>query len=202
MDPGRGDEPQRRRAAISYADIVGVAQIGWIVTAMIDIPPATIPRDRCAARPLELAGPVDRESCYKGGTPWHPGHIAERYGLLVIITLGEVILGTVTTISAIIVEHGWTAEAIILAFSGTALAFGIWWVYFTLPGAIASSGALAHLRLGLRQHRRLRGDRRSRRRTACGRPRDRGRVLLSSFQVILTIADTGARPLDRDLRVL
>ena len=128
--------PERRRVAISYAMTVGIAQLGWITIAIIDIAPETMIVLAVLLFLLEFAGPVVGE-LYKGGTPWHPGHIAERYGLLVIITLGEVILGTVTTISAIVVEQGWTPEAIILAFSGTALAFGIWWVYFTLPAQIA-----------------------------------------------------------------
>ena len=36
--------------------------------------------------------------------------IAERYGLLVIITLGEVILGTVASLNAVVHgEAGWTS---------------------------------------------------------------------------------------------
>ena len=38
----------------------------------------------------------------KGGTPWHAHHIAERYGLLVIITLGEGLLGTAVALKALI----------------------------------------------------------------------------------------------------
>jgi low temperature requirement protein LtrA len=34
---------------------------------------------------IEVAGPVIAER-RKGGTPWHAHHIAERYGLLTIIT--------------------------------------------------------------------------------------------------------------------
>ena len=48
-------------------------------------------------------GPSIAEHRY-GGTPWHAHHIAERYGLLVIITLGEGILGTVASINAVV--HG------------------------------------------------------------------------------------------------
>ena len=56
---------------------------------------------------FELAGPFIAER--KGGTPWHPHHIAERYGLLVIITLGEVIIGTVAALNALVHgEAGWT----------------------------------------------------------------------------------------------
>ena len=54
---------------------------------------------------FELAGPLFAELKY-GRTPWHPHHIAERYGLLVIITLGEVILGTILAISAVVEETG------------------------------------------------------------------------------------------------
>ena len=50
-----------------------------------------------------MLGPYLAERRY-GGTPWHAHHIAERYGLLVIITLGEGIIGTVASINAVV--HG------------------------------------------------------------------------------------------------
>ena len=63
-----------------------------------------------------------------------PEHIAERYGLLVIITLGEVIIGTVAALNALVHgEAGWTLDAALLAVAGVGLAFGCWWVYFALP---------------------------------------------------------------------
>jgi low temperature requirement protein LtrA len=83
---------------------------------------------------VEFAGPVIAET-RKGGTPWHAHHIAERYGLLVIITLGEIVLGTILALSAVIEKQGWSAETVAVAFGGTALAFGLWWVYFTMPSA-------------------------------------------------------------------
>ncbi len=48
------------------------------------------------------------------GTPWHAHHIAERYGLLVIITLGEGILGTITAVAAVVDHVGWSMEAVLL----------------------------------------------------------------------------------------
>ncbi|GEM_PF-3162104 len=42
-----------------------------------------------------------------------------------IITLGEVIVGTVTAVSAAVEEHGWTLEAVAVAAAGTLLAFGM-----------------------------------------------------------------------------
>ena len=62
---------------------------------------------------VEVAGPVVAER-RKGGTPWHAHHIAERYGLLVIITLGEGIIGTVAALNAVVHgEAGWTVDAVL-----------------------------------------------------------------------------------------
>jgi hypothetical protein len=54
---------------------------------------------------------------------------------LAIIALGEGVVGTVATLSAVIGEHGWSADAVLLAVSGTLLTFGMWWVYFVVPAA-------------------------------------------------------------------
>ena len=83
---------------------------------------------------FELAGPIIAERV-GGRTPWHPHHIAERYGLLVIITLGEIVLGTILAISAVVEEQGWDVEAVLVTVGGTMLAFGLWWVYFIMPSA-------------------------------------------------------------------
>ncbi len=48
---------------------------------------------------VECTGPYIAET-RKGGTPWHAHHIAERYGLLIIIALGEGIIGTIASLSA------------------------------------------------------------------------------------------------------
>jgi low temperature requirement protein LtrA len=82
----------------------------------------------------EMTGPWLAER-RRGGTPWHPHHIAERFGLLAIIALGEGVVGTVASLSAVVGEHGWTVDAIVLAVAGTGLTFGMWWVYFVVPAA-------------------------------------------------------------------
>ena len=40
-----------------------------------------------------------------GGTPWHAHHIAERYGLLAIIALGEGVVGTVASLAAVVANR-------------------------------------------------------------------------------------------------
>jgi low temperature requirement protein LtrA len=85
---------------------------------------------------VKTAGPGDAAPRH-GGTPWHAHHIAERYGLLAIITLGEGILGTVAAMSGAVhgAEAGWTADAAIVLASGVGLTFGLWWIYFLVPWA-------------------------------------------------------------------
>ncbi|MDR6904489.1 low temperature requirement protein LtrA [Agromyces sp. 3263] len=123
----------RRRTALTYAVFVSLAQLGWIVVIFVNLPLAPTLAITAALIALELVGPYVAEHGREGGTPWHAHHIAERYGLLVIITLGEIILGTILAISAVIDEQDWSVEAVTVAFGGTALAFGLWWVYFTMP---------------------------------------------------------------------
>ena len=72
---------------------------------------------------FEMIGPFSAEHRH-GPTPWHPHHIAERYSLLVIIALGEVVLGTILTISAGVQENQWTVDAALLAVAVAAVAAG------------------------------------------------------------------------------
>ena len=58
---------------------------------------------------------------------WHPVHLAERYGLLTIIVLGEGILGVSGTIRYLLADPAYSASDILLTGSGlVALLFAIW----------------------------------------------------------------------------
>jgi low temperature requirement protein LtrA len=83
---------------------------------------------------VEMTGPWLAEK-RMGGTPWHSHHIAERYSLLVIIALGEGVIGTVASLTAVVHEQGWTADAVFVTAAGIGLTFGMWWVYFVIPTA-------------------------------------------------------------------
>ena len=128
-------DPAHRRTALAFTLSLFVAQLGWIALGLSH---PTLVAGLLIAIPLyliETIGPIVAERKV-GGTPWHPHHIAERYSLLVIITLGEVILGTATTIGAVVEDSGWTVDAAIVGFAGTTLAFALWWVYFMLPSGV------------------------------------------------------------------
>ncbi len=127
-------DPERARTAYTYIWTIGTAQLGWVALAIADLPIRTTFALMIPLFALELAGPFVADR--KVRTPWHPHHIAERYGLLVIITLGEVILGTVAALNALVHgEAGWTVDAALLAVAGVGLTFGCWWMYFAVPWA-------------------------------------------------------------------
>ena len=91
----------------------------------------------------ELAVPAWAE--YRGHpTSWHPGHIAERYGLFTIIVLGEVILGSLAAVRSAVADHGLSAPVLLIAIGGLLLVFALWWIYFT-----GSEAGLTTLRTAL-----------------------------------------------------
>ena len=127
-----GQDPARRTACLTYAAFVTVAQLGWIATIFLHTSvPATFVIV-AALIGVEALGPVLAER-RSGGTPWHAHHIAERYGLLAIIALGEGVAGTVASLSAVVTAQGWSVDAAFVAVAGTGLTFGMWWMYFIVP---------------------------------------------------------------------
>jgi len=126
--------PQRRAACLVYVKTIALSQVGWCALIFLDFSvPVTFAIGACLAL-LELSGPVIVERRH-AGIPWHPHHIAERYGLLVIITLGEGIIGTVASMNAVIQEQGWSSDAVLVTLAGIGLTFGLWWTYFAIPSA-------------------------------------------------------------------
>jgi low temperature requirement protein LtrA len=125
-------DPARAPAARKYIWTIGVAQFGWIGLTLLGLQFSMFLLLGSVLFALELVGPVLAER--RSPTRWHARHIAERHGLLVIITLGEGVLGTVVALSALVhTEHGWTLDAALLAVAGIGLTFGLWWMYFVVP---------------------------------------------------------------------
>jgi low temperature requirement protein LtrA len=54
---------------------------------------------------------------------------------MVIIALGEAILGTIAALGAIVGPEGegWSVEAAVVGIAGVTLTFGMWWIYFVVP---------------------------------------------------------------------
>jgi low temperature requirement protein LtrA len=131
-------DPERAAACRAFIVTIVLTQIGWIALAFAQTSvPATLVLFVVLGTG-EMLGPIIAER-WCGGTPWHPHHIAERYGLMVIITLGEGLIGTVASLSAIIGTEGWTVDVALLGLAGIGVTFGLWWTYFVIP-----HGALLH----------------------------------------------------------
>ncbi|NKQ51452.1 low temperature requirement protein A [Amycolatopsis sp. K13G38] len=127
--------PGGRPAALRYAGGILVVQIGWI--ARLWAPGVWGWVTFVVLAIAEMAIPAWAE--FRGReTAWHPGHIAERYGLFTIIVLGEVILATLTAVQSALTESGVSAPLVLVALGALVLVFALWWIYFT--------GAEAHLR--------------------------------------------------------
>ena len=127
-------DPARRRACLTYAITISIAQIGWVWQIAVHFSTATAVILGSILALIELMGPVLAER-QDGGTPWHAYHIAERHSLFAIIALGEGIVGTVAALSAVVEQQGWTVDASLVGIAGTTLTFGMWWLYGLLPSA-------------------------------------------------------------------
>jgi len=128
-------DPDRRATCLTYAVTISIAQVGWIAVFILE---ASVPVTFLLVTVMtgvELAGPWLVEQ-RKGSAPWHAHHIAERYGLLTIIALGEGVVGTVASLSAEITAGGWSVDAVLVAVAGIGLTFGMWWIYFIVPSSV------------------------------------------------------------------
>jgi low temperature requirement protein LtrA len=127
-------DPARRAACFEYVKTLLIAQAGWVALLIAETSVPVTFGWIVVLILVETAGPVLAER-RKGGTPWHAHHIAERYGLLVIIALGEGLLGTAFAINVLIGDDGpgWSVDVVVLGVAGTALTFGMWWIYFLQP---------------------------------------------------------------------
>lgn len=125
-------DPARRRTALTYAMWVGIAQVGWVALSVLDTSTEVFVVCALALFAAEFTVPIFAER-KSSGTPWHPHHIAERYGLLTIIALGEGVIGTVAAVSVLVEEQDWSGEAVLVAVAGVGLTFGLWWIYFVMP---------------------------------------------------------------------
>ena len=120
-------DPVHRAFALTYAAGSTVAQLLWVAGALAGGGGGRVVF--VAALLVELATPVlaVRRSPDR---VFHPGHIAERYGLFTIIVLGETILAVSTGLVEV-VEDGLVAADVLLAVGcALVIAAALWWAYF------------------------------------------------------------------------
>ncbi|NUP11487.1 MAG: low temperature requirement protein A [Polyangiaceae bacterium] len=118
-----------RRTALRYAVGVTICQLGWI--GLLFIPVELRLWGWLVLVPCELAVPIWAERA--GRTPWHAHHIAERYGLMTIIVLGESVLSATLAIQSAFDAGASLAPTLEAAVGGLLVLFSMWWLYFDYP---------------------------------------------------------------------
>ncbi|MDN5789065.1 low temperature requirement protein A [Pseudorhodobacter sp.] len=122
-------DPLRRASSLLYAAGIAIVQCYWVTLLFIGPVGETLVYALFVlGAVLELAVPVVAER--QGETPWHRHHIMERYGLLTIITLGEVMLAASLALRAALEDH-FEIALVHIALSALIIGFSMWSLYFT-----------------------------------------------------------------------
>ena len=139
-------DPARRSCALRYAGGIAIAQIYWIGLYLFGDPhaPAFLALI-LLGWVIELAVPAIAERA--NTTPWHRHHIVERYGLLTIIVLGEVLLA-----ATLALEKAWDGSfdvrLVHTALSALVITFAMWWLYFAREEQLSTSKLSRSLQWG------------------------------------------------------
>jgi low temperature requirement protein LtrA len=120
---------ERRPTAYRYAGGIATLQVAWI--ALVFMPRAIFLPFWALLCALELAVPVWAERVRP--TTWHPHHIAERYGLLTLIVLGELILAAMTAVQSALATGSAFSSLLPVIIGGLLIVFSMWWMYFDRP---------------------------------------------------------------------
>jgi low temperature requirement protein LtrA len=119
----------RRSTARRYVVGVTICQIGWI--SALAVPAGGWPVVWAILVPAELTVPVWAEAA--SPTTWHRAHISERYGLFMIIVLGESVLAASLAIRSATSGAELTSELVMIIAGGLLILFSLWWIYFDRP---------------------------------------------------------------------
>ena len=119
-------DPPHRRSSLRFAAGIGLVQLGWVLR--LALPEGLGMASFLVLVAAELAIPIWAERT--APTTWHPGHIAERYGLFTLIVLGECVLASTLAIQTALDENAALADLATTAAGGLLTVFGMWWLYF------------------------------------------------------------------------
>lgn len=122
------EDPLRRETARRYAIGVTLCQVGWLLLILVY---PVWPLAWVLLVPAELLVPEWAERAER--TTFHPEHIAERYGLFMIIVLGESVLAASLAIQAVINGAGLRIELLSVIVGGLLILYSTWWIYFDRP---------------------------------------------------------------------
>jgi low temperature requirement protein LtrA len=123
------EHPATRHVSIRYAIGIGVVQVLWLLRLLL--PPEWQVLSFFVLVTAEMLVPLWANR--SGDDPWHPGHIAERYGLFVIIILGEGVLAASNGLQAALAASGGSVSLVVIGLAGLVILVALWWLYFLEP---------------------------------------------------------------------
>lgn len=122
-------DPDRRSTALRCALGITVVQVAWVT---LQFAPSEWFLALFALLALaEMVVPWWAEG--RAPTPWHPGHIVERYGLFTIIVLGESVLATTFGVQEALDADSTLGDLAPVIVGGLLIVFCLFWIYFDLP---------------------------------------------------------------------
>jgi low temperature requirement protein LtrA len=122
------DDTSRRETARRFAIGVTACQVGWL---SLLVAPQLWPLAWGILLPIELLIPAWAERA--GRTTFHPEHLAERYGLFMIIVLGESVLAASLAIQGVLAASAITFELVAVIIGSLLIVYSMWWIYFDRP---------------------------------------------------------------------
>jgi len=120
-------DPASRPTAVRFAIGIGAVQVLWVARLATD--DVVQFWSFFVLMIAEFAVPLWAE--HGRPTPWHPHHIAERFGLFTLILLGESLLASANAMIDALSEGEHVGELLGLAASGIVITATIWWIYFS-----------------------------------------------------------------------
>jgi low temperature requirement protein LtrA len=122
---------QARTLIAVYVVAEGLAGALWLAGAVAPAPLRYVCWTVAVA--AEAAAPI-MATMRSAGLPLHFEHLPERFGLFVILVLGE----SIAAIAVGVHETHWEPVTITVAVLGFIIAVSMWWTYFDLAGAAAT----------------------------------------------------------------
>jgi low temperature requirement protein LtrA len=119
-----------RELAMHHAVGFAIAALLWLISAFVPMPLRFVLW--AAGLTVDFATPLMGVQHQARLLPDFE-HLPERFGLFVIIVLGEAIVGVVEGVSG----QKWDAASVIAAILGFSIAFSLWWIYFENVGGSA-----------------------------------------------------------------
>jgi low temperature requirement protein LtrA len=121
-------DPERAVTTHRYAVGVALVQLAWVGT--LALPRLRLPAFITLAA-IELIVPAWAERA--APTTWHPQHVAERYGLLTLIVLGESVLAANLAIQSALASGEVLVALAPTIVGGLLILYSMWWLYFDRP---------------------------------------------------------------------